>query len=188
MLSRAAIYRIAITVTVHNESVLPRVEKSAPRLVLPCNPEAPRDNHAVSPEAIPGASGLQGNTSRWPALEPILPLGSSAQMSDNASSSMTKTERRHCVIRTDAPGGNSEPLIHPQIQLRSTCRSTPCLSRQHNLQPSHNCTLPRQGEWPSSRSGGGGLDGSSFWRNTLHAMAGRAKHVAPLTNKHNPAG
>ena len=49
---------------------------------------------------------------------------------------------------------------------------------------SHRITArpSRQSEWSSSRPGGEGLDDRSFWRNTLHAMAGRAKHVVRSIN------
>jgi hypothetical protein len=60
--ARAAIYTIDITATIHNESTLPGVAKSARRLVFPANPEAPRDNHAVSRKASEVLLDLLGTT------------------------------------------------------------------------------------------------------------------------------
>jgi len=141
-LAITAIYRIAITVTVHNESPLPGVAKSARRLVFPVNPEAPRDNHAVSPKAPKVLLDLLGTPAKPPRFNGsfllLVPSASSlALVNRNAS-----WQRRASVDQAYRMCSERRASRSPSKLVPLTRRGPKRPERlaRHTVQPSHTCT------------------------------------------------
>jgi len=157
-LCKAALYRIDITVTVHNESALRRVEKRGRRLAFPFGFRSSELNLPLA-EDLARASETKGERQPGSLIQPLRTLLSSSR-------NPAKPNPAQCH-RTRAP-----TCVFCALSSESRM---PCTA--HRSADAYLHSGCRDGRL-SSRLGGGGLDKRLARRQNSHAAAERARSHA----------